>query len=431
MCIGLAQSSKSHQRPAARPPAGAGDAWPIEALHVEGNSVFSADQILAVIGLKIGQVAKPSDFEAARLRLLATGAFQSAGYKFDRAAGGQGYRGVFRVVEETQFYPVVFEDLPASERKMRAYLHEKDPLFGGKIPATPPVIDRYTQLLDEYLKPLGFKDKVVGKLTSEITPDLVVLFRPSAPRPVVAEIAFTNTGEIPTAALQNAIASAAVGMGYTEARMRQWLDAACRPMYEARGRLRVSFPSIQTAPAKNSKGLAVTVAIDQGPVYKLAAIRADGAEDLARYVRAIKPGQVANFDQVHKSQQDIVEALKRRGYLHAAASVARTLDDAKHTVAVRIEAQPGVQYLMGSLTIHGLDLISEPAIRKLWGIPEGKPYNLEYPEYFLKVIRDQNLFENLGKTRAETSVHDDSRTVDVALFFAGGRPKPARDREPE
>lgn len=431
LCFASAQTPRSSKKTKPAPAAAPGDAWPIETLKVQGNNVYSAEQVLTIAGLKVGQVVKPADFEAARLRLLATGAFQSAGYKFDRAAGGQAYRGTFEVVEETQMYPILFEDLPASDRKMRAYLHEQDPLFGSKIPATQPVVHRYEQLLDDYLKPLGFKDKVVGRLTSELTPELVILFRPSSPRPVVAEVTFKNTGEIPVAVLQNAIASAAVGMGYTEGRMRQWLESSARPLYEAKGRLRVSFPTIETSPAKNSKGLAVTIHVDQGEVYKLASVKAEGAEDLARYIKALKLGEIANFDAIAKSQTQIVEALKRRGYLHAASTLSRTLDDTKHTVAVVIQAQPGTQYTMGNLTITGLDLISEPAIRKLWGLGPGKPFNIEYPDYFLKVVRDQNLFENLGKTRAETAVHEDTRIVDVSLFFEGGRPKPRKDREPE
>lgn len=423
----MAQTSarKNANQPA---PKGSGETWPIDALSVQGNSIYSTPQVLSIAGLKIGQMAKPSDFEAARLRLLATGAFQSAGYKFDHDPGSNGYRGIFQVVEETQMYPIMFEDLPASERKMRDYLHEKDPLFGPKIPATQEVVSRYEQLLDDYLATAGFKGRVVGRLTAELTPELVILFRPNTPRPVVAEITFKNTGEIPAAALQNAIASAAVGMGYSEDRMRQWLDSSARPIYEAKGRLRVSFPSIETAPAKNSKGLAVTVQVNQGEVYKLAAVRVDDAEDMARYVKALKIGEIVNFDAVKKSQAQVVEQLKRRGYLHAGSTVKRTLDYTKHTVSVVIQAQPGPQYLMGNLTVNGLDLISEPAIRKLWGLADGKPFNVEYPDYFLKVVRDQDLFENLGKTRAETAVHDDSRTVDVSLFFEGGRPEKKKER---
>ena len=54
--------------------------WPIESLVVTGNHTYSEAQILAVAGLTVGQMAAKPDFEAARTRLLDTGAFETVGY---------------------------------------------------------------------------------------------------------------------------------------------------------------------------------------------------------------------------------------------------------------------------------------------------------------------------------------------------------------
>ena len=86
--------------------------------------------------------------------------------------------------------------------------------------------------------------------------------------------------------------------------------------------------------------------------------------------------------------------------------------------------EPGPQYSMGKLDISGLDIQSEPAIRKVWSLQRGEPFQPDYPESFLSDIRAQGVFENLGKTRAETKIDEKSRTVDVKLYFseaAGGR----------
>src|SRR5215510_13812277 len=65
--------------------------WPIQSLTVEGNQVFGRDQILAVAGLKVGQPAGKAEFEAARDRLVASGAFETVGYRFQPAPDQQGY----------------------------------------------------------------------------------------------------------------------------------------------------------------------------------------------------------------------------------------------------------------------------------------------------------------------------------------------------
>ena len=70
-------------------------------------------------------------------------------------------------------------------------------------------------------------------------------------------------------------------------------------------------------------------------------------------------------------------------------------------------------------------MISEPAIRKMWGVKEGKPFDAEFPDAFLKDVRDQGLFDNLGDTSAQTKVNEDRRTVDVTLIFLGSKPTDA------
>ena len=56
--------------------------WPLETLTVEGAHNYSTEQILAVAGLHLGQHADKAEFEAARERLMATGAFEMVGYRF-------------------------------------------------------------------------------------------------------------------------------------------------------------------------------------------------------------------------------------------------------------------------------------------------------------------------------------------------------------
>src|SRR5260221_8899300 len=80
--------------------------WPIERLTVEGLKNYSLQQALAATGLKTGQFAGRQDFEAARDRLLATGVFDTVGYKFAPAGGLNGYDAALPVIEGGALYPV-------------------------------------------------------------------------------------------------------------------------------------------------------------------------------------------------------------------------------------------------------------------------------------------------------------------------------------
>ncbi len=403
---------------AAAPDADPNGKYPILSLEVRGNDLYTAAQILAVAGRKARGHVGPPPVGAPPPRRHAPRALPPPGFEFKQDPNVAGYHGYFEVVEETQTYAISFEDLPAPEDKLRAWLKEKDPLYGTKIPVTQVFLDHYTALLEQFLQPLGFTGHVKASLTADYSPDLTVLFRPSTPRPTVAEVYFTNTGDLMPSVLQGAVGPAAIGFGFTEARFRQILDASIRPLYEAKGHLHVTYPQITTAPARNVKGLSVAVKVDQGPVYKLMSFRAAGIEDIPGLMKW-KPGDVANFDLIKGAQERFDDLLRRRGYLHASTKIERTVDDAKLTVSVVLQATPGPQYVTGKLTITGLDVISEPAVRKLWGLEEGKPFNASYPDHFLKVIRDEGIFDNLGPTHADTQVHEDTKTVDVTLYFEG------------
>ena len=53
----------------------------------------------------------------------------------------------------------------------------------------------------------------------------------------------------------------------------------------------------------------------------------------------------------------------------------------------------------------------------MWTQKPATPYNPEYPDYFLKTVRSEGLFDNLGETRAETKIDDKANLVDVTLIF--------------
>ena len=394
--------------------------YTVESLTVEGNHAYTAGQILAAAGLGVGQKAGKSEFDAAREKLEATGAFDHVSYRFAPSKDGEGYDATFEVAEVGQIYPVRFQDLPAGNDQIRAWLKQKDPLFGDKIPATKPVVDRYVAWISEFLAGRGYHQPLAGKLSSDGGEDLAVLFRPAKGPGSIAHVIFTDTGEIPTGILQTEMYGVAIGVPYSEPRVRQLLDNTIRPIYEAHGLLRVAFPKIETAPAKDVDGVSVTVQVTPGPAYKLDRVSFVGADysrsewkDLSK----LKTDQTVNFDEVKAAQERIRANLRRQGHLDAGSKAARDVDDTEHTVAIEFQIDPGPLYTLGKLEFVGLDLVSEPEIRKMWGLAPGRPFNAEYPDHFLARVKDGGVFDNLKNTRAQTKINAANHTVDVTLYF--------------
>ena len=423
--VGLSQTQPAQKK--ASPPT---DKYLIGSVKVEGNANYTAAQVLRVAGLKIGDQVTLRDLDNAKVRLMSTGCFESVGYSVEPDYARRNFLATFRVLEVNPVFPVHFENLPAADADLLRVLREHDPLFNPeKTPAVRPVIDRYAAWLGEFLGSAheasgGQKAPAVQGEVTQLTPgELIVLFRPAGARPVVARVFFKGNKLIPESELQEAIWPVGVGSPWTESNFRLVLDTSIRPVYEARGRMRVSFPKLEAEPVKDINGVKVTVTVDEGEVYKLGKVTIAGNPpvDVEELLSAgdFKTGGVADFDKINEGMERIRTTLKHAGYLNATATNSRAIDDAKKTVDVTVSVSAGEQYKMGKLEIKGLGLEAEAEIKRIWILKAGSPFNPDYPDYFLKRVRDDGMFDNLGETRADTHKDDKNHYVDVTLTFGG------------
>jgi outer membrane protein insertion porin family len=401
----------------------------LESLKLVGNRRITQGKIIEASGLKIGQMVDRDDFEAARTRLLATGAFESIGFEFQPSKSGSGFDGTFEVVEVAQMFPFQFEDLPASEEVLKAAMARQVPIFGAEIPATRPVLERCERALTQAL---DGKIAVEGHMVATLRGgDPMIVFRPPGVRPRISEVRFSGNEVIPTSKLAMTFAEAAIGTEFKDAPVRTLLDKSIRPLYEAKGHIRVAFTKVvsEKSAEPGVDAVSVSVMIDEGPEFKLGQIRYMGgqARELDK-LAGLRAGDLADFDEVKKGQDRIVEKFRGTGYLHAAVKQDRTVHDEEHTVDVLLTVEPGPQFAYGKLAIVGLDLIGEPAMRKMWGDREGKPFDPNAPDAFLKDVHDGGYFDNLGKTSSSTKINEAAKIVDVTLTFEGTKGDAGRER---
>jgi outer membrane protein insertion porin family len=405
---------------------------PIETLKVEGAVKIAPEKIIAVSGLKAGQQVGIDDFDAARDKLAATGAFENIGYRFAPSKTGRGYDAVLEVQETGPLFHYRFEDLPATDDALRAVLVKQEPLLGDAIPVNNKILERYQRALMQYLEG---KVVVEGRLRSDRPGEPQIVFRPPGDRPRISEVHFTGNTILSTERLADKFALAVIGLPYMEADIRAALDKTIRPMYEAKGRIRVAFPRIAAEKSKQEgvEGVSVTTTIDEGPEYKLGTVRYAGVatKETAPLdkLAAFPTNDTADFDVINAGIERIARRYRGNGFLHTSAKADRTIDDKEHVVNLVVRVEPGDKYTYGKLSIEGLDIISVPAIRKAWNGKEGAPFDPEYPAAFLKDLRDQAVFDNLGQTDSQIKVNEADKTVDVTLIFKGGGGK-SGDRRP-
>jgi outer membrane protein insertion porin family len=404
--------------------------FPIDSITVEGNRILTVPAITNAFGLKRGDRGDAAIFDAARDRLLATGYFDTVAYRYKPSATG-GYDLTLEVQEVTALYPIRVDALPVTTADVVAFLKAKDPLFPGKLPGTKPVIDRTAHEIEELLARRNHNDQVTGRMAAIAPGQFEVNFTPARGVPVVAGVTFEGSRLISATALHNAISEVAFGQPYTETSFRVLLENQIRPLYESKGHLKVTFPKITTEPSAQVTGVDVKVTVDEGDEYKLTrvAIAGRGASDSARILKAAKIPQmtVADFDQVKQAAGRVKDWMRHQGYLDVDVTTERKLDDEKKTAEFFLVVEPGPAYTFGKLTVSGLGLDGEAAIRKMWTVKTGDPFPADYPDYFISKVKEEGLFDNLAGAKAVPDVKPEAHVVDVTLDFTG---TPARERAP-
>jgi outer membrane protein insertion porin family len=435
--FGQVSNRKPVRAPVTRPPEAATAAFPLGSVQVSGNRFYSAQQIIGAAGIRIGQPMQQADFDAMKSRLEQTGAFEVVSYRYTPTKDGKSLALKLDVVEALQLFPYKFEDLPATDAELRKVLEQKQPLFAAKLPPSKGIMEQFSASLTEYLVAgKGFNDVVVARVVNE-PPGLQILFRPATPVPRIGEVSFQGNQVLDKETLGNAFSAIAIGTSSQESEVRALLDSGVRPLYEAKGLMRVAFGKIETERMKDADGVAIKVEVNEGPKFVFGEVRVTGSGLTNKEAMSnidIKDGQPVNMDRAKDAVKKLEERLRHYGYMAGKASFEQKLDDKAHKVEIVFQLTPGNQYTFNGLTIQGLDLETEPAIRKMWGLAVGKPYNADYPQHFLDEVKDQGIFDNLKGTRFEQKVNASEAAVGVTLIFVGGTDKPTnrkgRGRDP-
>jgi outer membrane protein assembly factor BamA len=255
---------------------------------------------------------------------------------------------------------------------------------------------------------------------------------PDAPAPTIAQVTVTGNEAVDTGAILRALNPVAIGVPFSETRLQQILNGSVKPLYAAKGYPAVSFSGIEAQPSKTNEGLDVKLVISDGPQFKFGAIRFHGTEldqDEIRSNIPFKPGQVFNGSQVDDFRLFLQHSFRRKGNLDVSVTTETANDDSKRTVSITYNVVPGPVYNFAKLDIKGLDITTAPAVEKLWGEKPGKPFNPDYPDFFLKRLEEQNLFEHLANTTSDYKADPTTHDVTVTLYFKGGESKKDKDRK--
>jgi hypothetical protein len=109
------------------------------------------------MGLKPGAVYTAEEMNDHSKLLMDTGLFDNLTYKFD------GVDLIFNLIPTTELYPIRVENLPLNtEPELDAKLHDRFPLYHGKVPAEGTELENVRCAFEELLATQGIKATVTA-----------------------------------------------------------------------------------------------------------------------------------------------------------------------------------------------------------------------------------------------------------------------------
>jgi outer membrane protein insertion porin family len=430
LCAGFsaAQAPGAHSAASKRQPA----PGLLRTITVKGNSRYSSEAITREIGWRIGQPIAPPDIESARAKLQSTELFNSVSDGFRYSGSPLGYDVTFTVAENEQVFPMRFERLETTPEAIQSCLKQNIPLYSDQIPGTEGVLKRYKETTQTCLSEAKSPVRVKASVSNDDPKQLAVLFAPEGPTITISQVTVAGNEAVDTGTILRAVNQVAIGVPLSDTRLKMILDGTIKPLYAAKGYAAVTFPKVDTEPSKTDRGVVVKVQIKDGPVFKFGGIRFHGSgmdQDEIRANIPFKPGQQFNGKQVDDFRLWLVHSMRRKGLLDTSVLSDTQLDDSRRAVDVTYTVAPGDVYSFQKLDIQGLDINSSPAVERLWGEKPGKPFNPDYPDFFLKRVEEQGLFDNLGNTSSDYTADTATHGVTVHLYFKGGKSKQDRAKE--
>ncbi len=422
-----AQVSESNSAPKKQPPPGV-----VHSVVIRGNSRYDSGAIVKETGLKIGQRVTGPEIEQGRVNLQATELFNnvSDGYRF--VGSPPAYDITFTVAENEQVFPVRFERLGVPDEALRQYLKANLPLYSDQIPGVEGVLRRYRQTVQAFVAKSNPSVKVKALISNEDPKQLAAVFTSDVSAATISQVVVSGNEAVDTGSILRAVNQVAIGVPLSDLRLKQILDGAIRPLYADKGYAAVTFPKIETERSKTNLGVVVKVQILDGPMFKFGGIHFHGTSMDQDEIRAnipFKPGQQFNGRQVDDFRLWLVHSLRRRGQLDASVTTDMQPDDSKRAVDVSYNVAPGGIYNFSKLDVQGLDVTSAPVVERLWGEKQGKPFNPDYPDFFLKRVQEQGIFDNLANTSSDYTADASTHGVTVHLYFRGGKSKATLNKE--
>jgi len=399
-------------------------------IQFKGAPEYSDQELLAAAGLKKGTVLDFAEMKEHSQKLMDTGIFDTLSFKFD------GVDLVYTLVPSTTLYPVRVENLPlVPGKELNAKLHDRLPLYHGKVPAEGGLLEGARVVLEEMLAAQGTKAAVTAmpytdpKLHKITAMSLVITSPPVRVGPIHLEGASAEL----QAKVQR-VADHETGSAFDTENAEKNLEHTLEVFYAdegyaaAKAHVSRSGDPLTTADAID---VPFSATIEEGRLYKLGSIHLppDAPITQAEIDKAFGPRtSIVKGQTLRTAWFMLASRYKSKGYLDCRVTPHPELDDASGTVNYTVEVNPGPVYHLAFVKFDNVSDELRGRMMRIWQMLPGDPFDESYVSTFIARLykEDPALQRTLAGVKVTYDVRADPQTHDVncVIHFARTQPTP-------
>jgi outer membrane protein insertion porin family len=361
-------------------------------IEIDGLVKLSADEVVAISGLKTGELFAVESLDAAGQKLFDSGLFAKVSYR--TTTKGDQVAIVFQV-EETKggASQVVFDNFVwFTNDDLVAAIRRAVPSFNGIAPDSGNMTETIRVALQNLLKEHHI-DGVVeyapwqSRFTGSKQEHLFSVAGVPIP---ICRLHFPGAKNIPEERLLRS-SRQLIEADYSQKAAIAFSYFTLLPIYREAGQLRATFadPLPKYADGADCKGgVELTLPVEEGPIFLWNKAEWTGNESLAPQeldtALGMKNGELANGVKIDKGLNEVSRKYSHTGRLDVSFGMQPEFDDKASQVTFKIAVNEGPQYRMGTLTFKGLTDDDAKSLQERWKLKSGDVFDGGYFERFLK-----------------------------------------------
>jgi outer membrane protein insertion porin family len=415
---------------------------------IHGNRRIPADTIRARIFTRAGDPFDEQALERDFSSLWNTGYFEDLRIEKEEAPGG--YRIHIYVKEKPVIRRIEYRGLNSvSQSDVLDRFKERKVGLTTESPYDPTKVKKAEVAIKDLLAEHGRQFAQVKTEIHPIPPAAVEVYFivKEGPKVKVGKIRFEGNKHISSRVLRRAMKnSRPIGIPHSIFLENIWsktFDASklsedaerVRDAYQQKGyfkalvqdpqtKIRDTHPGIVRIPFKHygvGKRVDITVPIEEGDRYRLAAITFKGNKNLSnskalRGTFPIKDGDIFDTSLIRKGLENLRKAYAEFGYINFTVVPDTQIDDAKKTITLEMDIDEGKPYSVRRIEFQGNTTTRDKVIRRELALQEGGVYNQRLWEFSILRLNQLQYFNQIQPDQdTEIKRNDAEGTVDLTL----------------